>query len=102
MKENYLVDVVIPLPLNRHYTYSSKSRVEIGTHLKVPFGNNNEIADAITISDSYKKDTSFPIKGILSVEKKILSKKQIQFFVWASKYYLVELPKVINSLFPKV
>ena len=101
MKENYLVDVIIPLPLNKHYTYSSKSRVEIGTHLKVPFGNNNEIADAITISDSYKKDTSFPIKGILSVEKKILSKKQIQFFVWASKYYLVELPKVINSLFPK-
>ena len=101
MKENYLVDVIIPLPLNRHYTYSSKSRVEIGTHLKVPFGNNNEIADAITISDSYKKDTSFPIKDILSVEKKILSKKQIQFFVWASKYYLVELPKVINSLFPK-
>ena len=98
MKENYLVDVIIPLPLNRHYTYSSKSRVGIGTHLKVPFGNNNEIADAITISDSYKKDTKFPIKGILSVEKKILSKKQIQFFVWASKYYLVELPKVINSL----
>ena len=45
MKENYLVDVIIPLPLNRHYTYSSKSRVEIGTHLKVPFGNNNEIAE---------------------------------------------------------
>ena len=39
MKENYLVDVVIPLPLNRHYTYYSKSRIEIGMHLKVPFGN---------------------------------------------------------------
>ena len=79
MKENYLVDVVIPLPLNRHYTYSSKSRVEIGTHLKVPFGNNNEIADAITISDSYKKDTSFPIKGILSVEKRFYQKNRSNF-----------------------
>ena len=97
MKENYLVDVIIPLPLNRHYTYSSKSRVEIGTHLKVPFGNNNEIADLNNNFRFLQKDTSFPIKGILSVEKKILSKKQIQFFVWASKYYLVELPKVINS-----
>ena len=53
MKENYLVDVVIPLPLNRHYTYYSKSRVEIGTHLYLGFGNNIEIADAISISDSY-------------------------------------------------
>ncbi len=101
MKEKYLVNVVIPLPLNKHYTYSCKSKIDIGTHLKVPFGNNNETAEAITISYSYSKETSFPIKSILSIQKKVLSKKQIKFFMWASKYYLVELPKVINSLFPK-
>ena len=101
MKEKYLVNVVIPLPLNQHYTYSCKSKIDIGTHLKVPFGNNNETAEAITISYSYSKETSFPIKSILSIQKKVLSKKQIKFFMWASKYYLVELPKVINSLFPK-
>ena len=101
MKEKYLVNVIIPLPLNQHYTYSCKSKIDIGTHLKVPFGNNNETAEAITISYSYSKETSFPIKSILSIQKKVLSKKQIKFFIWASKYYLVELPKVINSLFPK-
>ena len=65
MKKKYLVDVIIPLPINKHYTYSFECKIDVGSHLKVPFGNNNETADAITISDSYRKETAFPIKSIL-------------------------------------
>ncbi len=101
MKKKYLVDVIIPLPLGNYYTYLSPSNIDIGTTLKVPFGNNNEKVNAITISECYEKKISFPVKKILTVNQKLFSNKQIKFFKWISQYYMVELPKVFNTLFPK-
>ena len=41
------------------------------------------------ISDSYKKDTKFPIKGILSIEKKILSKRSLNHLKLLMLQFLV-------------
>ena len=101
MKKKYLVDVIIPLPLNNYYTYSIHSKIDIGTIIKVPFGNNNESTNAISISECYEKKISFPVKNILSIDQRLFSNKQIKFFKWVSQYYMVELPKVFNTLFPK-
>lgn len=101
MKKKYLVDVIIPLPLNNYYTYSIHSKIDIGTIIKVPFGNNNESISAISISECYEKKISFPVKNILSIDQRLFSNKQIKFFKWVSQYYMVELPKVFNTLFPK-
>ena len=101
MKKKYLVDVIIPLPLNNCYTYSIHSKIDIGTIIKVPFGNNNESINAISISECYEKKISFPVKNILSIDQRLFSNKQIKFFKWVSQYYMVELPKVFNTLFPK-
>lgn len=101
MKKKYLVDVIIPLPLNNYYTYSINSKIDIGTIIKVPFGNNNESINAISISECYEKKISFPVKNILSIDQRLFSNKQIKFFKWVSQYYMVELPKVFNTLFPK-
>jgi len=101
MKKKYLVDVIIPLPLNNYYTYSIHSKIDIGTIIKVPFGNNNESINAISISECYEKKISFPVKNILSIDQRLFSNKQIKFFKWVSQYYMVELPKVFNTLFPK-
>tara|TARA_B100001564_G_scaffold120964_1_gene100904 strand:- start:75 stop:1775 length:1701 start_codon:yes stop_codon:yes gene_type:complete len=101
MKKKYLVDVIIPLPLNNYYTYLATSKISIGTILKVPFGNNNESVNGITISKCYEKKISFPVKKIISVGHQLFSNEQIIFLKWISQYYMVELPKVFNSLFPK-
>ncbi len=101
MKKKYLVDVIIPLPLNNYYTYSIHSKIDVGTIIKVPFGNNNESISAISISECYEKKISFPVKNILSIDQRLFSNKQIKFFKWVSQYYMVELPKVFNTLFPK-
>ncbi len=101
MRKKYLVDVIIPLPLSNYYTYLIHSKIDVGTILKVPFGNNNESINAITISECYEKKISFPVKEIISINQRLFSNKQIKFYKWISQYYMVELPKVFNSLFPK-
>ena len=102
MKESILVDVIINLPVNKIYTYRIEKKISIGTIIIVPFGYNNEEVYAITITDTYKKNLNFPIKNVISISSSnsLFSANQIRFLKWASKYYLVPLPKIINSIIP--
>ena len=101
MKESILVDVVINLPVRKIYTYIVEKKISIGTIIIVPFGYNNEEVYAITITDTYKKRQNFPLKNAISISSSSLfSASQIRFLKWASQYYLVPLPKIINSIIP--
>ena len=103
MKESILVDVIINLPVRKIYTYKVEKKISIGTIIIVPFGHNNEEVYAITITDTYKKRQNFPIKNAISIStnNSLFSANQIRFLKWASQYYLVPLPKIINSIIPK-
>ena len=102
MKESILVDVIINLPVRKIYTYKVEKKISIGTIIIVPFGYNNEEVYAITITDTYKKRQNFPIKNAISISSSnsLFSASQIRFLKWASQYYLVPLPKIINSIIP--
>ena len=103
MAESLLIDVIVSLPLNKSYTYKSPKNLKIGSIVKVPFGHNNEEINAVTISNGYKKKTTYLVKNILSIENEIgiFSSKQIKFFKWISEYYLISLPKIFHSIIPK-
>ena len=53
MKDFSFLDVIINLPLDSLYTYKTNLKTKIGSVVKVPFGNNNEIIDAVVISNPY-------------------------------------------------
>jgi len=103
MKDFFFLDVIINLPLDSLYTYKSNLNTKIGSIVKVPFGNNNEIIDAVVISKPYTAKRNYYIKKVVSVKnyEGLFSYNQIQLLLWASEYYLVSLPKVLNSLFSK-
>ena len=102
MAESLLIDVIVSLPLNKSYTYKSPKNLKIGSIVKVPFGHNNEEINAVTLSNGYKKKTTYLVKNILSIENEIgiFSSKQIKFFKWISEYYLISLPKIFHSIIP--
>ncbi len=102
MKDFY-IDVLVVLPLDNLFTYKSNYETKIGSIVKVPFGNNNEIIKAIVISKPYTIKEKFLTKDVISVEnyESILSVNQIELLKWSSKYYLVSLPKIFNSIFSK-
>ena len=103
MKDFSFLDVIINLPLDSLYTYKTNLKTKIGSVVKVPFGNNNEIIDAVVISNPYITKKNYFIKKIVSVKsyEGLFSLNQIQLLLWASEYYLVSLPKILNSLFSK-
>lgn len=103
MKDFFFIDVIINLPLDSLYTYKTNLKTKIGTIVKVPFGNNNEIIDAVVISTPYNGKKNYYIKKIVSIKnyEGLFSYNQIQLLLWASEYYLVSLPKILNSLFSK-
>ena len=103
MKDFSFLDVIINLPLDSLYTYKTNLKTKIGSVVKVPFGNNNEIIDAVVISTPYITKKNYFIKKIVSVKsyEGLFSLNQIQLLLWASEYYLVSLPKILNSLFSK-
>ncbi|PDH49365.1 MAG: hypothetical protein CND58_03770, partial [Rhodothermaeota bacterium MED-G16] len=103
MKDFSFLDVIINLPLDSLYTYKTNLKTKIGSIVKVPFGNNNEITDAVVISAPYTAKRNYYIKKIVSVKsyEGLFSFSQIQLLLWASEYYLVSLPKILNSLFSK-
>ena len=103
MKDLLCIDILIRVPLNKFFTYKSNIKTKIGSVVKIPFGNNNEIVKGIVISKPYNKKSNFQIKEIISVEsyESILSDPQLELLNWSSSYYLVGLPKIFNSIFSK-
>ena len=43
MKDLLCIDILIRVPLNKFFTYKSNIKTKIGSVVKIPFGNNNEI-----------------------------------------------------------
>ena len=103
MKDYAFVDVIINLPLDSLYTYKTNYKIKLGSIVKVPFGNNNEIVEGIVISNPYITKRNYYIKKIISVKNfnGPFSENQIKFLLWTSEYYLVSLPKILNSIFSK-
>lgn len=103
MRDFFYIDILISVPLNNVFTYKSSFKTKIGSVVKIPFGNNNEIVKGVVISKPYYKKSNFQIKEIISVEnyESILSNPQLELLKWSSSYYLVGLPKIFNSIFSK-
>ena len=62
MKDLLCIDILIRVPLNKFFTYKSNIKTKIGSVVKIPFGNNNEIVKGIVISKPYNKKSNFQIK----------------------------------------
>ncbi len=103
MKDYSYIDVLVNYPLNKFFTYKSIFTTQIGSIVSIPFGNNNEIINGLVISNPYIPKKKFYTKKILSVENydSIISARQLEFINWTSKYYLVSISKIFNSIFSK-
>ena len=84
MKDYAFVDVIINLPLDSLYTYKTNYKIKLGSIVKVPFGNNNEIVEGIVISSPYITKRNYYIKKIISVKNfnGPFSENQIKFLLW--------------------
>ncbi len=98
-------EVILPIPLHRTFTYAVpenlQKEIQIGSRVIVLFGNKKVFTGIIHFTHE-KKPTSFEPKEILYLldTEPAITKTQLAFFEWISKYYMCALGDVIQAALP--
>ena len=101
----YFVDVILPLPLERNFTYAvteAESKfIQPGVRVCVPFGKN-KIYTGIVYKLHNIAPTSYDCKSIHSIldSKPIVTLNQFRLWSWISEYYMCNIGDVMSASIP--
>ena len=99
------VDVILPLPLPKSFTYSlpdeCAEEVKIGCRVVVPFGRK-KFYTAIVLNVHYCAPTEYEVKDISALldASPILLPVQFKFWEWIADYYLCTQGDVYKAALP--
>lgn len=99
------IDVILPLPLPKSFTYSlpdeGADEVQIGCRVIVPFGRK-KFYTAIVQNVHYCAPTGYEVKEITTIldTSPILLPRQFKFWEWLSEYYLCTQGDVYKAALP--
>jgi len=102
---NYYVDVILPLPVRGTFTYElSKdefTKLDIGYRVAVSFGKRKIYTGIVNELHNIKPEAyeTKPIEFIYD-NNNLVSKHQIHFWNWLSRYYFVPLGDVLKAAVP--
>ncbi len=101
----YFLDVVLPIPLERLFTYSISSEeadfLKPGMRVAVPFGKS-KIYTALAYNIHQRGPEAYEAKEIYQVldERPLVNSYQLQHWEWIAKYYMCTLGEVLRSALP--
>lgn len=99
------VDVILPLPLPRYFTYSlavdQTSAVQVGSRMIVPFGKR-KFYTAIAVSIHNNAPEEYEAKEVVAVldNAPVVHPDQIKFWEWIAEYYLCTVGEVYKAALP--
>ncbi len=102
---DFFVDVLLPLPVSRLYTYSVPAvyikEIGIGRRVIVPFGKHKIYSAIIKKIHNFYPETE-GLKEIQSVldEHAVVNEKQFLLWEWMAGYYMCTQGEVMNSGLP--
>ncbi|MFD0991074.1 primosomal protein N' [Mariniflexile jejuense] len=101
----YFIDVIIPVPLQKLFTYSitpaEATFLKIGMRVAVPFGKS-KIYTGIVAKIHNEAPTTYEAKDIHQIldEGPIVNEKQLQLWQWIANYYMCTLGDVMRAALP--
>ena len=101
----YFIDVIIPIPLEKTYTYSvseaEATYLHPGMRVAVPFGKS-KIYSALVFKIHQNYPEVYEPKEIDSIldEAPIVTALQLQFWMWISSYYLCSMGDLMQAALP--
>lgn len=105
MEEKYFIDVILPIPLERLFTYSvtkaEASFLEQGMRVAVPFGKS-KIYTALVFNIHQKAPEVYEAKDIHQIldERPVITSTQLKLWQWISRYYMCTLGEVMRASLP--
>ncbi|ABL01915.1 primosomal protein N' [Candidatus Ruthia magnifica str. Cm (Calyptogena magnifica)] len=95
-----IVEVAIPIPLNKTFDYLCDDEVLVGVRVKVPFVRKKVIGIVLAIRD---KSNFYKLKSVEEVLDKtpILDKLTLSLLFWSANYYHHPIGEVISTALPK-
>ncbi len=96
------IDVILPLPVEGVYTYSTTEEVLlIGQRVVVQFGPR-KLYTALVKSIHENKPTDYEPKPLMAIldEQPIVNSIQLTFWDWLADYYMCNLGDVMNAAIP--
>jgi primosomal protein N' (replication factor Y) len=100
------VDVILPLPLDYHFTYrvplAFQFRIKTGTRVIVQFGKRKFFSALVYKIHQNIPEGDFEIKDIDAIldEEPIIGEKQLQLWEWIANYYCCTLGEVFKAALP--
>ena len=101
----YFLDVVLPIPLERLFTYKITSAeaafLKPGMRVAVPFGKS-KIYTALAYNVHQSVPQVYDAKEIYQIldESPIVNAYQLKHWVWIANYYMCTLGEVLRSALP--
>jgi primosomal protein N' (replication factor Y) len=94
-------DVVLPVPLDRAFTYKLKDVDDppVGGRVVVPFRNEKLIGIVTRLHDEAPPVEARLIEAVLD-QQPILSPELMELATWMAQYYLAPLGEVLRSMLP--
>jgi primosomal protein N' (replication factor Y) len=101
----HFIDVVLPIPLERLFTYAITEAeaqfLQPGVRVAVPFGKS-KIYTALVFEIHQNPPLHYEAKDIHQIldESPLVTENQITFWSWISKYYMCTLGEVLRAALP--
>ncbi len=102
---SFFLDVILPLPLEKHFTYEVTQQeanlIKPGMRVAVPFGKT-KIYTGIVSRVHEKAPSNYdakPIEQILD-ELPVVTSLQLQFWSWVANYYMCAEGEVLRAALP--
>src|SRR5271163_4095525 len=94
-------DVVLPVPLDRAFTYKLKAEDDppVGGRVVVPFRNEKLIGVVTRLHDEAPPVEARLIEAVLDQEP-ILNAELMELAAWIAQYYVAPLGEVLRSMLP--
>ena len=94
-----LVEVALPLPIPRTFTYEVDGSPEPGTRVLVPFGRRTLIGWVAGATDAVDSAHIKPVTRVLDAAPSVPA-ELLELCRWTADYYLAPLGLVLRSALP--
>ena len=101
----HFIDVILPIPIQKTFTYSitdeEVSFLEVGMRVAVPFGNKN-MYTGLVFNIHTTKPTLYETTDIIQIldENPIVNELQLKHWQWIANYYMCSLGDVYRASLP--